>query len=283
MLEIGHTQSLEVLRTVPMGLILGDGDEEVLLPTRQVPANASPGDRLEVFLYTDSEDRPIATCERPIAQANEYAALRVVSVSQAGAFLDWGLPKDLLLPFRSQLRRPRPNEQVVVRVVCDVVSRRPVATARFERFLEAPPESFREGQPVDLLVYEETDLGYKVVVDGCCGGLLYPEPGGPSAAVGDSARGYIQRIREDGKVDLTLSPGGQAGRDVARDTLLGALVAAGGRLELTDRSESQAIRAQLGMSKKAFKRALGGLYRERRVRLEENCIELVDPPSGSDP
>jgi predicted RNA-binding protein (virulence factor B family) len=276
MLEIGKTATLEVLRSVPMGLILGIPGEEVLLPSRYVPDGTSPGDAIEVFVYTDSEDRPIATTEKPLAQADEFASLKVVSVSSAGAFLDWGLPKDLLLPFRSQLQPVRTEQQVVVRVLCDSVSGRPVATTLVERFLEPPSEHLREGQAVDLLIYEETDLGYKAIIDGRFGGLLYFEPGKPGLEVGAAQAGYIQRLRTDGKIDLTLVPSGKAAIDESRETLLDELRKAGGRLELSDRSDPELIRSTLGLSKKAFKRAVGVLYRERRIRIDSASIELID-------
>ena len=142
-LEIGRVSRLEVLRTAPMGLILGDSENEVLLPNRYVPEGTSPGDLIDVFLYTDSEDRPIATTERPLVQADEFALLRVVSIGKAGAFLDWGLPKDLLLPFGSQLAPVVPDQEVVVHVYCDRVSGRPVATAKVERFLDPRPVDLR--------------------------------------------------------------------------------------------------------------------------------------------
>jgi predicted RNA-binding protein (virulence factor B family) len=280
-LEIGKTASLEVLRAVPMGLILGSPEHEVLLPTRYVPKGTSAGDVVEVFLYTDSEDRPIATTEKPLAETDEFAGLRVVSVNRIGAFLDWGLPKDLLLPFRSQLRRVRPGRRVVVRVLLDSVSGRPVASAKVERFLEAPPDDLREGQAVQLLVYEATDLGSKAIVDGRFGGLLYHEPGAPRLEIGASTTGYVQRIRADGKIDLTLEPGGQAGVEDACETLAEALLRAGGRLEVGDRSEPEEIRRTLGLSKKAFKRAAGALYRARRIRIGDSSIELIDPGRGS--
>ena len=276
MLEIGRTVSLEVLRVVPMGVMLGFPDDEVLLPSRYVPDGTSCGDVIEVFLYTDSEDRPIATTEKPLAQADEFASLRVVSVSSIGAFLDWGLPKDLLLPFRTQLQPVRPEQQVVVRVLCDSVSGRPVATAMVERFLEPPTPHLREGQAVELLVYEETDLGSKAIIDGRFGGLLYHEPGGRSLEIGAAGTGYIQRIRADGKIDLTLVPKGKAAIDDSRETILEALHRAGGRLELGDHSDPDLIRNTLGLSKKAFKRAIGVLYRERRIRIADSSIELVD-------
>jgi len=205
MFEIARTTSLEVLREVPMGLIIGSDGREVLLPKQFVPDGTQLGDWVEVFLYTDSEDRPIATTQKPFVQAGEFAGLRVVSVNPTGAFLDWGLPKDLLLPFRLQREPVRVGQRVAVRVDCDSVSGRPVANAKVERFLESPPENLREGQAVDLLVYEETDLGSKAIVDGRFGGLLYRDAGEHRLEVGASGRGYIHRIRPDGKLDLTLS------------------------------------------------------------------------------
>jgi hypothetical protein len=279
MFEIGKTSSLEVLRAVPMGLILGTEEQEVLLPGRYVPPGAVPGDVLEVFIYTDSEDRPIATTETPLVRAGEFACLRVVSVNPTGAFLDWGLPKDLLLPYSSQLGRARANDHVVVRVLCDPVSGRPVATAKIERFLEATPEDLREGQAVEILVYERTDLGLKTITNGRFGALLYPEAGQPELEPGDTATAFVHRIRADGKVDLGLAARGRTAAQDAREVVLAKLLEAGGRIDLGDQSDPDAIRATLGLSKKAYKRAIGMLYREGRIRLAATHIELTD--SGS--
>jgi len=281
MLEIGKSASLEVLRVVPMGVILGSAEAEVLLPARYVPEGSSPGDFVDVFLYTDSEDRPIATTERPLAEADEFACLRVVSVNRVGAFLDWGLPKDLLLPFRSQLQQVRPEQRVVVRVFCDSVSGRPVATAKIERFLEAPSDDLREGRPVQLLIYENTELGSKAIVDERYGGLLYHRRGEKHLEIGSSPTAYVQRIRDDGRLDLTLTPSGKAASDEARGILLEALHHAGGRLELSDRSDPEEIRRILALSKKAFKRAVGALYRERQIRMGDSSIELISREGDS--
>jgi predicted RNA-binding protein (virulence factor B family) len=276
MLEVARTASLEVLRKTPTGLMLGWPEDEVFLPARNVQDGISPGDFLEVFLYLDSEDRLVATIDQPLAEADEFASLRVVAVTSTGAFLDWGLPKDLLLPFRMQLRPVHPEERIVVRVLVDSVSGRPIATTLVERFLEPIPEWLREGQAVDLLVYEETELGTKAIIDGRFGGLLYHEPGSPGLELGSSETGYIQRIRDDGKIDLTLAPSGKAAIDHSRQIILEALAKAGGRLDLGDRSEPDAIREKLGLSKKAFKRAIGALYRERRIKIAETSIESID-------
>jgi predicted RNA-binding protein (virulence factor B family) len=276
MIEIAKTARLEVLRVVPMGVMLGWPQDEVLLPSRYIPDNTSAGDWLEVFVYLDSEDRPIATTDKPIAQADQFASLRVVSVNQIGAFLDWGLPKDLLLPFRMQLQPVQLEQRIVVRVLCDSVSGRPVATTLVERFFEMPDESLREGQTVALMAYEETDLGTKAIIDGRYGGLLYHEPGRGGLAIGASDTGYIQRIRDDGKIDLSLEPQGHAAITDARATILKALHDGGGRLELSDRSKPEVIQQKLGLSKKAFKRGVGTLYRERRIRFDETGIELIE-------
>ena len=276
MLDICKTVTLEILRTVPMGLILGDDEDEVLLPTRYVPKDVAPGDAIEVFLYTDSEDRPIATTEKPLAQADEFACLRVVSVTKTGAFLDWGLPKDLLLPFARQVHTLIPDERVVVRVLLDEVSQRPVATAKFQRYVDLPPEDLHEGQAIEWMVFEETDLGSKAIVNGEFEGLFYGAAGEPGLKRGDIGSGYVQRIRDDGKIDLSRTPSGLAGIDNARDVLLEALRQAGGKIELGDRSDPNKIRSTLGLSKKAFKRAAGALYRERKVRVEDHSIELIE-------
>ena len=276
MLDICKTVTLGILRTAPMGLILGDEDDEVLLPTRYVPDDVEPGDRIEVFLYTDSEDRPTATTEKPLAQADEFACLRVVSVTKDGAFLDWGLPKDLLLPFAYQVHAVKPNDRVVVRVLLDEVSQRPVATTKFQRYIDAPPKGLREGQSIEWMVFEETDLGSKAIVNGEFEGLFYGAAGEPGLTRGETGSGYVQRIREDGKIDLSRTPIGVAGIESARDVLLEALRQAGGRLELGDRSDPKQIRSTLGVSKKAFKRAAGGLYRERKILIEDHSIELIE-------
>ena len=275
-LEVARTASLEVLRKTAAGLMLGWPEDEVLLPMRSVPEGTSVGDFLEVFVYLDSEDRLVATTDEPVAEADEFASLQVVTVTSTGAFLDWGLPKDLLLPFRMQLQPVQPKQQIVVRVMVDSVSGRPVATTKIERFLDSTPDWLREGQAVELLFYEETDLGSKAIIDGRFGGLLYHEPGRLGPEIGSTETGYIQQIREDGKIDLTLTARGQAAIDQSSEIVLEALANAGGRLELGDRSEPEAIRSQLGLSKKAFKRAIGALYRARQIQIGETSIERLD-------
>ncbi len=277
---------------MPPGLILGADGAEVLLPRRFVPEDAEVGDLLEVFLYTDSEDRPIATLQVPLAQVGDFACLTVKSVSKVGAFLDWGLDKDLLLPFAEQPRKVRTEgERVVVRVLLDEKSGRPIATARTERHLIAPPAELAEGDACEMLLYERTDLGIKAIVNQRFGGLLHLTPGEAAhdlPARGTTCRGFVRKVRDDGKVDLALAPAGTAGAREARTTVLAALSAAGGSLGLGDESTSAEIRQAVGLSKKAFKKAIGSLYRERRVTLEPRSVTLLAdstdaPPAGGKP
>ncbi|MFK7897344.1 MAG: S1 RNA-binding domain-containing protein [Myxococcota bacterium] len=277
-LPLAQTLELEIMRKVPMGLILGSEQGEVLLPKSVAPRNAEIGETLSVFVYTDSEDRPVATTKEPLARAGDFASLRVVEVGSKGAFLDWGLPKDLFLPFRSQIGPVAAEANVIVFVEVDRISQRPIATMKVEGHLSPPPEGLREGLGVDLLIFDETELGCKAVVDGEYGGLLYfDERGALPPEVGSRCRGYIARVRPDGKIDLTLSASGREGADHAQETLAEALRAAGGSLPLTDKSPPDEIRAQLGLSKKAFKRAVGGLYKARRIQLLDDSIKLTEP------
>ena len=286
-IEIGRTQSLEVLRRVPMGIFLGDPDDPegaVLLPRRWVPSGVELGDVLDVFVYTDSEDRPIATTDRPIGEVGDFATLEVVSANRSGVFLDWGLPKDLLLPFKHQLGRARRGDRLVVYIDLDPHTARPIASQKVERVMGVPPSGLAVGQAVDVLIYEKTDLGFKAIVEQSFPGLIYSADvagAAPNAArsdltVGARLTGYVQQIRDDGKIDLGLHPSGRAGADLARERVLAELTERNGRLELTDRSDPDEIHRVLGLSKKAFKRAIGGLYRDRLVRLTDTAVERTD-------
>ena len=267
--------TLRVLRLTSSGAFLGRDDFEVLLPQRYVPRELEVGDPIEVFVHRDSEDRPIATTRRPLAQAGQFACLRVKDVNRMGAFLDWGLDKDLLLPFAAQaypIRRP--GRRVVVYVSCDPVSGRMVAATKFNRYLSDPPSNLQPGQAVEMLPYEKTDLGFNVIVDQSFKGLLYHEAGGAESEtrIGETLPGYVERIREDGRVDLSLRPTGARATRLAREVVLEALEAHGGELDLGDKSDPERIRARLGLSKKAFKKALGALYREGRISMTDETV-----------
>ncbi len=279
MLRIGQRATLPVLREAPMGLILDAGECDLLLPTKFVPAGAAIGDLIDVFVYTDSEDRPIATTQAPRAEVGEFACLPVKTVSRVGAFLDWGLDKDLLLPFAAQTRRiRRAGDEVIVRVLLDEISGRPMASAKTEQFLSPPPSDLREGQAVSLLLYEESELGVKAIVDQSFAGLLYLTPGelaSGAGRVGRTLTGYVRSIRPDGKVDLSLTSAGIYGAQDARRQLLDAVRAGGDRLPIGDKSSPAEIQEHTGLSKKAFKRAAGALYRERKIAIADDEVTLI--------
>ncbi len=277
MAAIGERNALRVLREATPGLYL-DGEElgHILLPRRYVVPGTVSGDYLEVFVHRDSEDRLVATTEIPRACVGEFAAMKVVSFSpKIGAFLDWGLTKDLLLPMREQAHRVRVGETVVAYVLLDPKGQRIVATTRLDRHLDRSEPAYDEGQRVHLLIAAETPLGFKAIVENAHAGLLYKSDLAAPLAVGQQLEGYVRAVRPDGKIDLALDPAGHARIGPLLERILESLEAHGGRLEFSDRSTPEAIRATFGTSKKAFKQALGALYRERKIRLAGEGIELV--------
>lgn len=278
MSAIGQYNTLRVLREALPGLYLDAGElGEVLLPKRYVPEGTNPGDRLKVFLYRDSEDRLIATTETPFVTAGEFALLRVVSVNpQIGAFLDWGLSKDLLLPIREQLRPVAVGEWVVVHVLVDPRTGRIIASTRLNRFLDRTEPLYDDGQPVRLLIAEETPLGFKAIVENAHWGLLYHSDLPVPVGIGQQIDGFVRTIREDGKIDLSLDSSGYKRIAPLTNRVMEAIKTNGGRLDLDDQSSPEEIRAAFGVSKKAFKQALGALYRQRRIRFLKRGIEMVE-------
>ena len=273
----------------PQRLILDGDGTPISIPRRNAPPGASIGDRIEVFVYTDSDGGPVATVQKPYAEADEFALLKVKEVGRLGAFLDWGLDKDLLLPHGAQaIKVKRAGESLVVRVLCDPVSRRMMASSKLRRFLIPPPRDLEPDQAVELLFYEVTDLGMNAIVNGSFSGLLHLSPGEAAPGIGDRRSGFIEKLRPDGKVDLSLRPRGAAARKDAAQIVLSALRDAGGRLPLGDKSDPASIHDTLGMSKKRFKRTLGGLLRARKIRISDHETILTlggpnppDPPKAS--
>lgn len=274
---LGKTNLLRVVRSAPPGFYLDGGAlGEILLPGGLIPPGAKVSGDVEVFLYRDSEDRLVATPQKPLAQAGEFAALRVVAVNpRIGVFLDWGLDKDLLLPLREQSGPFMRGERVIVHVMIDERSQRIVASARINRHLNLTPPTYAEGQPVRLLVSGQTPLGYNVIVENAHSGLLYRSDLGQSLTLGATFAGYVRRVREDGKIDAALDPAGHQRVASFNDTILEKLRAAGGRLPLHDGSSPEEIRAALGMSKKAFKQSIGALYKSRQIVIEQYGIRLA--------
>ena len=235
------------------------------------------GDRLDVFVYRDSEDRLVATTETPRATVGEVATLKVISINrQVGAFLDWGLAKDLLLPFREQTGHVQVGQDVVVRVYLDEKTQRIVASMKLGQDSALEPPNYRSGQQVEFLITDQTSLGYKALVEGKHPGLLYHEGISVPVAIGQKFEGFVRALRPDGKIDLSLDQAGYRRVAPLASRIVQALKDGGGRLDLDDDSPPKAIRQTFGASKKAFKQALGNLYKARRIRFSKPGIELLD-------
>jgi len=278
MAKLGKTNCLVILRESDHGFYLDGGPlGEILLPQREVPPEVEQGDEVEVFVSRDSEDRLVATTRKPICEAGDFAVLEVVAVHpDIGAFLDWGLDKELLLPFREQPFRVRPGQRVLVRVVVDERSGRLAATARTRQQLDSAPPRYLPGDEVDLLIMEKFPEGYYAIVDQRCRGLIHRQRIRRPLQVGERLVGYVAEVKEGGKLDLSLEPVGFSRITGLSDQVLEALRESGGRLALDDKSPPEEIARAFGASKKAFKQALGTLYRERRIRFVEGGVELAE-------
>lgn len=280
---IGKRNNLKVLRGSASGVYLDGGKHgEILLPNRYVPRGIVMGDALDVFVHRDSEDRLVASTETPRATVGDVATLKVISINrQVGAFLDWGLAKDLLLPFREQTGQVRVGQDVVVRVYLDEKTQRIVASMKLGEDSALEPSNFRTGQPVEFLITDKTPLGYKALVEGQHAGLLYHEGVSGPVAIGQKLKGFVRAMRPDGKMDLSLDQAGYQRVAPLAGRIVQALQRNGGRLELDDHSPPEAIRNALSASKKAFKQAIGTLYKARRIRFSKPGIELVDNTNWS--
>ena len=276
---IGKRNTLLIVRAATPGVYLDGGPlGEILLPGRYIPKDARAGQPIEVFVYRDSEDRLVATTETPFAEVGEFALLRVVSVTEGlGAFLDWGLEKDLLLPMRELGGPVRRGDWILVYVSVDPKTDRIVASGRINRHLNLTPPSYAEGQAVKLIVAGETPLGYNVIVEHAHRGLLYRSDLAGPLTVGQPLDGYVRLVRPDGKIDCALDRAGFQRIEPMAQDILAALKAAGGALPLHDNSSPEEIRATLGISKKAFKQAIGGLFRDRLIFINAREIRLVPP------
>ncbi len=273
-----------MVREAAPGLYLNGGSlGEILLPKRYVPKEpVAPGTELDVFIYRDSEDRLVATTEQPYAQVGEFALLQVIGVKPGvGAFLDWGLSKDLLLPLREQTGRARVRDWVVVAVTLDPRSQRIMASTKLDRYLDQTEPPYQVGQAVQLFLAEQTPLGFKAIIEGAHWGLLYQGPVPATLAVGQRLRGFVRAIRSDGKIDLSLDESGYKRIHPLTEEILAALKSRGGRLELDDHSAPEVIREAFGVSKKAFKQALGALFRARQIQFSEGATVLLSrSPDG---
>lgn len=277
MVEIGKTNTLKVVKEVDFGLYLDGGETygEILIPTRYVPADTEVDHYLDVFIYLDSEDRIIATTDIPYAEVGEFAYLKCVGVTGIGAFLDWGLAKDLFVPFREQAFEMTEGLTYFVRIYLDEETERIVASSKTNQFLDNEPHDFQEGDEVDLIIGTPTDLGYRVVVNDKFSGLIYHNEIFTKIKPGLQTKGYVQKVREDEKLDISLQPSGYERVESIADTILDKLKRNGGFVEITDKSSPESVKHVFGVSKKVFKKAVGSLYRDRLITIEENGIRLV--------
>ena len=267
-MRLGDFNDLEVAREVSIGFYLSSDDGDLLLPEKYRPVGAHVGDVIRVFVYRDSEDRLIATTLEPLAVVDSFAALTVRDVGPPGAFLDWGLEKDLLLPHANQRQPARPGDRVLVYVYLDEATDRLVASAKWQQFLSPEPFVGAVGETVQVLIGEETPLGYSVIVNGTHAGLLYGNEVFRPLRVGELLPGHLRLIRPDGKLDVRLGQAGYDEVETAARLVLAALRARpDGRLPLGDKSLADDVYRRLGMSKKVFKKALGSLYKQGVVVL----------------
>ena len=279
MAEIGRRNRLTILYENDSGYYLDGGElGEILLPGKYIQSGSRPGEIMDVFLYRDSEDRLVATTEYPLAMVGEFASLRVVGMNpRMGCFLDWGLSKDLLLPLREQKEGLDLGYWVVVAVLLDQQSDRIMASARISRHLDLTPPSYREGEEVDLLIIGATPLGFKAIINNAHTGLLYRAEVASELKMGQRMNGYIRAVREDGKIDLGLDRAGHRRINDYQGHIIEALEAAGGSMAYDDKSTPEEIREVFGMSKKAFKQAIGTLFKARRIMIADGGIRLVAP------
>jgi predicted RNA-binding protein (virulence factor B family) len=278
MVSIGKTNTLRIIKEVDFGIYLDGGKTfgEILLPIRYVPKNVQVDDDIEVFIYFDSEDRVIATTETPYAQVGEFAFLEVVDVNNTGAFMNWGLTKDLLLPYDEQTHRPEVGKSYVVYILQDGTTGRPIASMKIRDFLDDESlNEFKVGQEVSLMSANKTDLGYQMIINNTHVGLLHQHEAIRNLKHGEKLQGFIQNIREDRKIDvcLHLKPSEKTGE--ITDLILYKLKANGGSLALHDKSDPKDIQKTFGISKGMFKKALGALYKQKKIKLEAGGIRLL--------
>lgn len=277
MILTGQHQELEILRATSIGLYLGDDSgEDVLLPNKYCPEEYEIGDKLRVFVYRDSEDRQIATTLEPKIRLNQFAFLKATSVSDVGAFMDWGLEKDLLVPFREQRQKMQPGRWYIVCLLLDTKTDRLYASNKIEKRLRNEDLNLQEGDAVEVMIMTKTDLGYSVIVNQKHKGLLFESDIFRSVNIGDVVTGYVKHIRNDNKLDITLQPiGFENFNDPNCQVILNTLGEHDGFLDVTDKSTPEEIYALFGMSKKAYKKAVGTLYKQRKITLLTEGIKLV--------
>ena len=258
------------------GVYLEGGREgDILMPQKYVPEGIKPGDEIDCFVYLDQEERLVATTEKPLAKVGDFAWLKCSWVNEYGAFLDWGITKNLFCPFREQKKRMEVGNSYIVHIHVDEESYRLMASAKVEHYLSHDKPSYKTNDEVDLLVWQKTDLGFKVIVDNKFGGLVYQDQIFQYIHSGDRLKGYVAQVRADGKLDITLQPTGRRETEDFAQTLLQWLKDNGGECPLGDKSDAEDIKRMFQVSKKTFKRAVGALYKQHLIVLEGNGFRLT--------
>ena len=277
MAMIGRYNTLEVVKEVKFGVYL-DGEQlgEILLPQRYVPENTQVGDQLDVFIYLDSDDYLIATTEKPKAQVGEFACLKVVDCNRVGTFYDWGLSKDLLVPFNEQKKAVEKGDSQVVYIYLDQETDRIAGSTKLGKYLDNYPHDFKKGQQVDLIIEDHTDIGYKAIINGQHWGVVYDNDVFKPLRYGQRMKGFIKQIRPDGKINLSLQKLGYGKTDDLSKRILHMLEENDGFVAANDKTPPDVIKRLFGCSKKAFKLTIGRLYKERKLVIEERGIRLLD-------
>lgn len=276
MVKVGKFNKLKIVKDLDFGVYLDGGDDlEILLPARYVPKNVKPGDELDVFIYHDNEGRLIATTLTPLAQVDEFQFMEVKSVNDTGAFLEWGLMKELLVPYKEQKMSMKEGKWYLVYVHLDHVTGRIVASARIDKYLDNTIPDYTFNQEVDLLVADDTGIGYKVIINNSHWGLIYHSEVFHRLEKGDRIKGYIKEVREDEKIDVSLTPLGYLKIDGIAKTVYDALKIQNGFIAVHDKSEPEIIYSLFRCSKKAFKQAIGSLYKQKIIDIEPDGIRLI--------
>lgn len=283
MSEIGKFNELTVVKHIDFGFYLDAGElGEVLLPKKYAPKNLAIGDTINVFLYFDSEDRPIATTQTPYAQVGEFAFLKVVANTPFGSFMDWGLLKDLLVPINEQNERLAVGKYYVVYLYIDKQTGRIAATSKVERYLDLVEHTFERNNEVDLLIYRETDLGFKAIINNTHTGVLYFNELLGNMSIGQKLKGYIKKVRSDEKIDLSIQFQGYEKIDSVSQKFLDIIKEHNGIIKVSDKSDPNLIYEIFGESKKTYKKAIGTLYKKRIIAIDDEQITLLNNPEGEE-
>lgn len=274
--KLGHYNTLSIIEFGEHGALLDGGDCSILMPRKYVSPTLKTGDKVDVFVYLDQEDRLVATTENALAQVGDFAFLKVAWTNNYGAFLNWGLTKDLFVPFKEQGRKMVKDLSYLVYIYIDEQTGRIVATTKLDRYIHYETTGiYQEGQAVNAIIWKQTDIGFKVIVDKQYGGLIYKNEIFQPLHVGDTLEAYIKTVRPDGKLDIALQRNGKEHITDFSEQLLQILREEGGFLPLTDNSSPEEISRRLSVSKKTYKKAVGALYKKRLISIEENGIRLL--------